>query len=1028
MGPESGRTDGASSAATPRRGPATPDEGVPLAAAEAPRRDGEDYRTLYQRTPAMLHSIDAEGRLIGVSDRWLERLGYGADEVIGRHATEFLTPASARFARERALPEFFATGESKDVPYQMLAKDGSVVDVLLSATSERGADGAVVRSLAVLTDVTELHDAQAARDEAHASLQRLMGNLPGMVYRSQAVEPWTDEIIAGGDVSITGFTPEQLTAPGFRWSDIMAPEDIPVLEAASRAAEASGRGEAEYRVRDAAGAWRWLMDRFTLVRDEEGGPAVQEGILIDVTARHAAEEDLAASRAELELHARIATIFLTAAPERMFLDLVDLVRDALGGRWGFFGYLDDDGALVTPSMDAEVWDACAVVGKSLRFPREDWGDNLWSRVLTTGDTQFLHGRGRVPDGHLRIERAVASPIVHRDETIGILMAAGRESPFGGPDARLLETIAAVTAPVLHEWRERLVHERARQEAEEALRESEERYRFLFEGSPTGVALYDPGLRLVDCNPAFAEIAGAPLAQVLGRTADDPLTDPALHAALSAPLRGEEGDCEGRYGAPLFGRDRWLAVKTAPRLSRDGAVAGGIMVVLDRSEQRAVEDRVRHLLLHDPVTGLANRTLLADRVGRTLAHAQRGRLGLALAALEIDRFEALADTLGAEATESLLIQTGHRLRAALRNEDTLSHVGGGRFIALLPGIAGAADAETAAEKLLAVLGDPLLAGAHEVFPTGSLGVAVYPTDGVTTGSLLDHCETAMRQAAVAGGSRWQFFHPSMSTDRDGRLAVEGELHRALDGDQFFLEFQPVVRPKDGSVSSAEALLRWHHPERGIVMPPDFIPLAEESGLMVPIGRWVLAAACRQAREWERTARRSVRIAVNISARQLHDESLVADVRSALRESGLDPRSLELEMTETAAMRDPRHTGLVLGALRAMGVSVALDDFGTGYSSLSHLARLPVATVKIDGSFVRDVATVPEHAAIASSVIVLARRLGLRVVAEGVETEEEAAFLLAEGCEELQGFLHGRPRPADALVDALIHGLAANPAGV
>jgi len=252
---------------------------------------------------------------------------------------------------------------------------------------------------------------------------------------------------------------------------------------------------------------------------------------------------------------------------------------------------------------------------------------------------------------------------------------------------------------------------------------------------------------------------------------------------------------------------------------------------------------------------------------------------------------------------------------------------------------------------------------------------------------------------------------MNAERADRLALETELHHALDEDQFFLEYQPVVDARSGDIVAVEALLRWRHPERGVVQPLDFIPPAEECGVMVPIGAWVLAETCRQGRAWQRRLGRPLRMSVNISARQLHDDRLVQTVRDALRSTGFDARSLELEITETAAMRDPRHTSQVLGALRKMSVRVALDDFGTGYSSLSHLVRLPISTVKIDRSFVRDLLSVPEHAAVAASVIALGHKLGLVVVAEGVETIGERSVLRDEGCDAIQGFLYSRPLPAE-----------------
>ena len=290
-----------------------------------------------------------------------------------------------------------------------------------------------------------------------------------------------------------------------------------------------------------------------------------------------------------------------------------------------------------------------------------------------------------------------------------------------------------------------------------------------------------------------------------------------------------------------------------------------------------------------------------------------------------------------------------------------------------------------------------------------------------GELLHNAGAAMRQASDGGGDRWQFFHPGLNEEQADRLTLEADLHRALEDDQFFLEYQPLVATATEEIVAVEALLRWRHPEHGLMQPLEFVPVAEEAGMLGQIGGWVLEEACRQGREWQRQTGKPLRVSVNIGARHLHDETLVDGLRNTLRTTGFDAHSLELEITETAAMRDARQTARVLGALRAMGVRVALDDFGTGYASLSHLARLPISTVKIDRSFVRDLLNVPEHAAVAASVIVLGHRLGLTVVAEGVETRGERGALRDEGCDLIQGFLYARPQPAEACADLLRDGV-------
>jgi EAL domain-containing protein (putative c-di-GMP-specific phosphodiesterase class I) len=324
-------------------------------------------------------------------------------------------------------------------------------------------------------------------------------------------------------------------------------------------------------------------------------------------------------------------------------------------------------------------------------------------------------------------------------------------------------------------------------------------------------------------------------------------------------------------------------------------------------------------------------------------------------------------------------------------------------------------------ILSAVGDPLEVDGRELFLTLSLGIALYPTDGVAADGLLRNADAAMRQASDAGGGRRQFFHPGLNQEQADRLTLETELHRALEGDQFFLEYQPLVAAATEEIVGVEALVRWRHPERGVLPPLDFIPVAEDAGMLARIGEWVLREACDRGRAWQRLLGKPLRVSVNIGARELHDQTLVGMIRRTLRDTGFDARTLELEITETAAMRDARHTAQILGALRTMGVRVALDDFGTGYSSLSHLVRLPISTVKIDRSFVRDLLTVPEHAAVAASVIALGHRLGLTVVAEGVETVAERGALRDEGCDVIQGFLYSRPVSAEDCAALLAEGV-------
>ena len=990
-------------------------------ARERQQRSEARLRDLLLHTPALLATLAPDGTVETANDRLLERLGYGADEMVGRHWTDFVGPGTDdRRAADAVAERLAADGACRDLPLRLRTKGGEAVDVLVSVRSERDEAGAPVRLHVTLSDVSAQRAAERALAERERELATLVANLPGMVYRCRNDRDWTMLLVSDGVRDLTGYGPaEVVDSAVVRWGDLIHPDDREAVWDGTETALARREPwTLTYRLVARDGTVKVVWDRGRGVWDSDGRLLWLEGFLQDVTAAHEAERALAAARDRLKLQQAIDDAFLTAEGEEAFVDALEAVRTAVGARWGFFGYLDDDGSLVAPSLTHEVWDACRVEGKSLRFPPETWGDNTWSRALRSGRTQVLEGPGRVPAGHVAVDNAVAVPVVSHGQTIGLFILAGREAPFGDADVALLDGLAAYVAPILRAWRERLWEERARTRSEAALAESEARYRALFEQAPVGTLVFDASLVVSECNAAFAEIMGVRQEDLVGLDMAR-LRDQRPIAAFRRALQGETAVYEGEYVSTLAGRHLHVTVKATPRRDADGRVVGGIAVVVDRTAEHAAEQERQRLLLYDVATGLPNRTLFLDRLSQACAHAARKRLTLAVATLQLDRFEALAASLGHEAAEAVLRSAGERLQGVLREEDTPAHLGGGEFALLLPGVGGPGEARAVVDKVRAALAEPLRVDGREVFASASLGLAVYPTDGHRAADLLADAETAMHRAARSGGDQWQFFHVSMNAERDARLRLEAELHHALERDEFFLEYQPIVAA-DGRLVAVESLVRWRHPERGVVPPLEFIPVAEDCGLMAGIGAWVLREACRQGRAWQKRTGAPLRVAVNVSACQLHREDLVATVREALRETRFDPASLELEVTETAAMRDPRHTAVVLTALRAMGVRVALDDFGTGYSSLSHLVRLPVSTVKIDRSFVRDLLNVPEHHAVAAAVIALGHRLGLTVVAEGVETPGERSVLADEGCDCFQGYLFSRPLPAAACEELVRRG--------
>jgi diguanylate cyclase (GGDEF)-like protein len=438
------------------------------------------------------------------------------------------------------------------------------------------------------------------------------------------------------------------------------------------------------------------------------------------------------------------------------------------------------------------------------------------------------------------------------------------------------------------------------------------------------------------------------------------------------------------------------------------------LVTRRTEER---DRLAH---YDPLTGLPNRPLFQERLAQALSRAARDGQPLAVMLLGLDQLKSINETLGYITGDEVLRGVAERLSGRLRESDTVARWGGNEFVLLLAEVRSAEGAVTVARKVRESLKPPFDAGGSELYVTASIGISMYPHDGRDGGTLLKNAGAALHRTKQRGGDGYQFYSAEMNRKALDRLLLEGDLRRALERNEFVLHYQPVAATDTGLIVSLEALVRWQHPERGLVPPTDFIPLAEETGLILAVGEWVLRTACAQVRAWQDEGLPPLPVAVNLSGRQFRQRDLPVLISRVLRETGLAPEYLKLELTESCVMEDPEFAAAALGLLKAGGVGVSIDDFGTGYSSLSHLKRFPIDSLKIDRSFVRDATGDEDDAAIVAAVILLARTLRLGVIAEGVETEEQLELLRTLGCGQAQGYLFIRPLPAAELKRLLPRG--------
>jgi diguanylate cyclase (GGDEF)-like protein/PAS domain S-box-containing protein len=568
----------------------------------------------------------------------------------------------------------------------------------------------------------------------------------------------------------------------------------------------------------------------------------------------------------------------------------------------------------------------------------------------------------------------------------------------------------------------------RKRSEDALRRAEEKYRAIFEDAVIGIFQTTPDGRPLSINRAMAQIHGydSPEA-LLGEVSNvvrDLFVDPGRMEDLGREL--EKSGMVHNVEVEVFHRDgtkKWLLVNLRAVRNAEGAVILHEGTVEDITERKVAEGRVQFLAYYDSLTGLPNRALLHDRLINALANARRRGEKVALLFIDLDRFKNINDSLGHSVGDCLLQEVATRLRSLAREQDTVARLGGDEFLVVLNAITDIGDIAVVAERILKAFHCEFVVQGHSFNISCSLGVSVSPEHGEDVETLVKHADAAMYRAKEKGRNNFQFFTPKMTAEVVERLELESNLRQALEGNELFLVYQPQMELSTGNLIGLEALLRWRHPEMGMVAPDRFIRVAENSGLIIPIGEWVLRTACLQAKRWQDDGTTAVPVAVNVSAVQFRQEGFRDVVDRVLRETGLAPHYLELELTESVLLTNADVMLSVLRDLRAMGVRLDIDDFGTGYSSLSYLRQFPVSKLKIDRSFVQHVAENPDDAAITGAIISMARSLNLKVIAEGVETEEQMAFLRAHQCDEIQGYYFSKPLEADVLARQLRGPLAA-----
>jgi diguanylate cyclase (GGDEF)-like protein/PAS domain S-box-containing protein len=921
----------------------------------------ERYRSLFERSLAGVFRTTLQGRILDCNDAFCRILGYGStEELLDKSATD-VYPCS--LDRERFTIRLRSAKVLTNFEHCLRRKDGSQVWVLENATLFETDDLRDPIVEGTITDITE-------RRRAEEDLRRLAAIV--RCSDDAIISKNTDGIIEtwnGGAERIYGYPAEEVIG-----------KSIAVLGGQDRADEIqqilqtvrSGKEVKQFETVRRRKDGRKIDIALTVspIKDATGSVVGASTIARDITERKRAERALRKSEIEYRLLFEGCPIPMWVFDQKTLAFLQ--VNEAAVRRYGYSReeFLSMSIADIRPEEDVrDLLRATSTPVRGLQEP-EFW-------------------RHRKKDGSI-IEVEIVS----------------HDLDFDGIDAEL---VAA------HDITER-------RQAEQALRTAEERYRRIFEDAVLGIFQATPTGRPISINRALAQIHGyASPDQLLSEVSnliDELFVNPSQMADLRRELeqKGVVRDSELEF----YRRDRSKgSVRANLRAVRD-AVGNLTMIegtIEDITERKRAEEQVQFLAYYDALTGLPNRTLLQDRMGKALAAARRHNEKVALLFLDLDQFKTINDSLGHSFGDQLLQEVGERLKKWGREQDTVARIGGDEFVLALTGIKDVPDAAVAAERIMDAMTKEFVVQDRRFTISCSVGISIYPDHGVDSETLIKNADAAMYCAKESGRSAFRFFTEEMNAQVVERLNIEHNLRLALEKNEFFLVYQPQNDIGTGKIIGMEALLRWKHPELGLVPPDKFIRVAENTGLILPIGEWVLRAACSAARRWQDEGLPAIPIAVNVSAVQFRQEGFRELVRRILQDTGLAPEYLELELTEGLLLSTGDMTFPLLQEFKAMGVRLAIDDFGTGYSSLSYLRQFPVNKLKIDRSFIRAVAMNADDAAITAAVISMGRSLNLKVIAEGVEDEKQVSFLRAHQCDEMQGYYFSKPLPAKEFAEKL-----------